>query len=370
MKRSIVHVGLIASALALSACGAADTSPSETAAEPEGTVAPQDGDSEEAGTDGVDVDAEYDGPLSTLPTSFPEPEPADRTIAWLSPLGANETVNNFMLSIEGEVERLGGTLLPYDSEGDPDQQVTQMQQAISQGVDAIIVFPNDANALGPALEQADTAGIPVVAIEADPTGQEVGQYDAQILQGRDYHAFVHAREMARIHPGGKVAVVGFAVPVPSLEEYVERTVEYAEHFGLEVVAQVDNPTDDEAGSEQVMNGVLASNPDLDGVLAYNDASAIGATIAARSAGVELTTFGLNGDSVGYQGVSSGRQDLTLRFPVLQWSQELVAAAYALAADPQADIPETVFAAFPEILTDENIDEYQPISDEIAETYGS
>ena len=51
---------------------------------------------------------------------------------------------------------------------------------------------------------------------------------------------------------------------------------------------------------------------MDAVIGYNDPSAIGAVIAARSVGKKLVVVGLNGTSDGLAAVKDGRLVATVR----------------------------------------------------------
>ena len=74
----------------------------------------------------------------------------------------------------------------------------------------------------------------------------------------------------------------------------------------------DNPSDNESGGEQAMNGLLGKYPDIDGVLAYNDPSALGAAAASRANGRKIAAIGLNGGSDGRAGVEHGRTAATIQ----------------------------------------------------------
>jgi ribose transport system substrate-binding protein len=304
--------------------------------------------------------AHYDGPLKALPTSYPEPSKQDLKIGFLQPLGANETVGTLQKFVEKHVAALGGTTIAYDAEEQPDKQVTQLEQLLNQGVKAIIVFPVDASALNPVIAKAKTAGVPVVGIEVDPDGgTNIGNYATQVVQGRDQHAYVHACVMAKLHPGGEVAVVGSAAPVPSLASYVTRVTFWAKKFGLNLVGTASNQTDDVAGGATAAGGILSNHPNLQGIMAYNDPTAIGAHTAARTQSRDLTVFGVNGGSDAFAAIKDGKEDLSLQHHLDEWSKQLVAAAYDAVQQPQTALPKTTFPAADQPLTADSIGQAVP-----------
>ena len=72
-----------------------------------------------------------------------------------------------------EAEALGGiTLIETDGENSAPKQTADVEAAITQGVDGIIISPIDTVAMAPVLQQAVEAGIPVVTIDRRVDGVE------------------------------------------------------------------------------------------------------------------------------------------------------------------------------------------------------
>lgn len=343
---------ITAGALMLSACGDG------------GTDQPASGDGDRGGTAGEPA-AEYSGVLDDLPTSYPDVEDDDLTIGFSMPNGSVESLSALDKALEKAVEAKGGNYISFDAQAQPDQQVTHLQQLIDRDVDAIIVWPLDAQALNPVIASAKEKDIPVLGVDVnpDPDG-DIGEFTSQITAGTDQIGFTAAQEMARVNPEGEIAVAAFVVPVPSIHAWADSMADWAEEFGLDVVARVENQTDDVAGGMNVASGTFASNPDLSGVLAYNDPTAIGATLAARESGRQIVAIGINGGSDALESISQGRLHGTLQFPIAIWAEELTKGAYAAASDPDAELPKTVYPAPLELITSENIDDAQSFDEQI------
>lgn len=65
-----------------------------------------------------------------------------------------------------QAEEQGVNLLPaVNANGDAAKQTTDVQTLIGRGVDGLIVVPVDSEAIVPAIEQANAAGIPVVTVD-------------------------------------------------------------------------------------------------------------------------------------------------------------------------------------------------------------
>ncbi len=74
--------------------------------------------------------------------------------------------------IKVEAEAEGVTLIESDGQNSAPKQTGDVEAAIVQGVNAIVISPLDVNALAPAVEQAIQAGIPVVTIDRRVDGVE------------------------------------------------------------------------------------------------------------------------------------------------------------------------------------------------------
>lgn len=353
MKRLMIAVLVLSLGVSLGACGS-DSDSSSTAETSSGA--------ETTTTETTTPSVKFESPTeSGLPVGYPEPAGKEELkIGFPSPTSASEAIIILEESMGAAASELGGEVVTLDAGLDVDKQVTDIQQLIAQKVDAMVVFPLDSHAVEPAVEQAKKAGIPVVAIEynsAEP--DNIGPFDTQIVQGTDRLAYEEVRTAAEMLPeGGKVVQIGFPAPVPTLVAITEATKKWAKAFGLDYLGRADNATDDIAGGEEAMTGLLAKYPDAEGVLAYNDASAIGASAAAKTQGKEMLFFGnYGGASDGLTAIESGRIHGTVVFDQPGVGKYSVWGAYDLVEDPDAKLPKTVLPGPPVVVTAENVSEF-------------
>lgn len=105
-------------------------------------------------------------PASAAPASAaPSSATGDLTgkkIAFLSQGASNEWAIQLDAVAQEAVKKTGAELVYFDAAGNADNQVTQMQDAASLGVDAIVVVPLGAGALVAQSQRAMAAGIPVI----------------------------------------------------------------------------------------------------------------------------------------------------------------------------------------------------------------
>jgi ribose transport system substrate-binding protein len=264
-----------------------------------------------------------------------------------------------------EAKRLGVKLVVLYNHVQADKQVSDFDQMIAQKLDGIIFYPLDPKAVRPSMKKAVNAGIRLYGIDAILPGENVpSQLTSVILSGRDHQAYLQVKEMARLRPGGKIVVIGLGLPVKALEWYVSRVKFWAKKAGLDVLGRVDNPTDNEAGAEQAMRSALGRYPDLDGVLAYNDPSALGAVAALRAAGRNVVAIGNNGGSDGRNGVDRGRLAATVQ---VGWPDQVVALmdlAYIRATQQKAKVPK-IMLGYTVLVNKQNLTKVRSWDEEIA-----
>lgn len=320
-------------------------------------------------TGGAEV--EFTGSLEAdVPVGYDEPESGDFRLAYLSPIQANEFLNTLGRAMKLETEKLGGSFVALDAKGSVDTQVSQFEQVVAQGVDGIFVFALDPGSVQPALRRAKAADIPVVTIDLTFTSTtDIGQFDSQIWQRRDEAAYLGAKEMAsRVDEGASVATIDFAVQVPSIVYSIDRAKFWADKFGLTVAGNGTNPSDDIAGGEKAMTEILGSFPDIAGVIGYNDPSAIGAAAAARAQGkADLVFGGQNGGSDAFEAIRAGRLSYSAKLDPPSMGKFAAWGLYNLLQGKQ--IPKTVKAEEPVILTEDNVEDSATWDEQLQEEYG-
>lgn len=141
-------------------------------------------------------------------------------------------------------------------------QIQQIQNLINRRVDAIIVNPNDQQALNPIIEEATEAGIVVIAVD-----QEIGAEGAyNVVIDQTEWARISARWLAEQLGGeGDVILIEGFVGHPANEARMAGVEEvFAEYPGINVVGR-DSGQWDQATGQQVMSDFIASVPNIDGV---------------------------------------------------------------------------------------------------------
>lgn len=174
-------------------------------------------------------------------------------------------------------------------------QIQQIQNLINRGVDAIIVNPNDQNALNFALEEAIDEGIIVIAVDQEVSAE--GVYNVAIDQKA--WAKESAEWLAETLGGeGDIILIEGFVGHPANEARMEGVEEVlAEYPGINVVGR-ESGSWDQATAQGVVSDLFASIPEIDAVWTQ-DGMAQGVWTAVRTASPDPFPVGTGEGHAGY-----------------------------------------------------------------------
>ena len=177
----------------------------------------------------------------------------------------------------------GYKLLINAAEWDAGRQIAQLEDFITRGVDAIVVCPVDSSGIGTGIKAANRAGIPVFTADiASFSGDVVAHVASDNLAG----GRLAGEYLAELLDGtGKVAIINQPIVTSTLDRvqgFREVLQSYPE---IEIVADV-NGDGVRDRALRAASDVLQGHPDLDGIFAINDDSALGTLDAVEDFGRE------------------------------------------------------------------------------------
>ena len=221
-----------------------------------------------------------------------------------------ETAKKTIESLGGKAEILAA------SHQQVAEQVAMVEDLIEKKLDGLILVPLGSEAIIPAVEKANKAGIPVVIADTASYGGDFITFLAtdniQASAGAAEYLIKKFNGKAKVaqlegEPGGQTA----ADRIKGFQDKLK------EAPGMELVAS-QNGHWTTAGGQSVTENILQANPDINAIFASSDMMGVGAAEAIKAAGmagkVTLVTFdGLpEGVDLIKQGVSDG--DMA-QFPV-------------------------------------------------------
>lgn len=244
-------------------------------------------------------------------------------------LAISTTNNPFFVDLQEGViaaaEEIGATVQVVDAQDDASAQLNGMDDLITQGVDIILINPVDSDAVVPAIEAANEAGIPVITIDRSANGGEVVTLVASNnIEGGEMAANFIIEQL------GENAKVIQLEGVPGASAANERGEGFANgaEGKLEILAS-QTANFNRAEGLTVMENLLQAHPDVQAVFAQNDEMALGAIEAIEAAGLEdIIVVGFDGNDDGLQAVRDGRLTATIAQQPFEMGRIAVEAAIA------------------------------------------
>ncbi|MDQ3787120.1 MAG: ABC transporter substrate-binding protein [Actinomycetota bacterium] len=190
-------------------------------------------------------------------------------------------------SIKDEAQKVGvKQLLTTNANSQLSKQISDIQDMINKGAQALIVAPLNSDGLEPALQAARAKNIPVLTIDRKVNSEPCKDYVAFLGSNFVEQGKRAAQEMAKAMGNkGKVAILlgssGNNVTTDRTNGFVDELKKIAPD--IEIAAQQTGDFARDKG-QQVMEQLIQAQPDLTGVYAENDEMALGALVALKSAG--------------------------------------------------------------------------------------
>jgi ribose transport system substrate-binding protein len=231
------------------------------------------------------------------------------------------TLNNpFFVTLrdgaQSAADEAGAELIVSDAQNDTAQQQDDIQNFVTQQVNVILVNPVDSDAVVPAIEAANQANIPVIALDRGASGGElVTTIASDNVQGGN----LAGEELIRLVGSGSVAQLEGtpgADPARDRGQGFQNAIDA--QSAVEIVAS-QSANFDRAEGLNVAENILQANPDIVGIFTQNDEMALGAVQAlGDNAGDDVKVVGF--DAI--EDALSAIQDGTMNATVAQQPSEI------------------------------------------------
>ena len=215
----------------------------------------------------------------------------------------NEFTVRIANAAQAMAEELGAELMVYDGDYDPANQISQVETMISDGVDGIILNPQDAEACSPCVDKAVEAGIPVVGVNTRVNNENltsyVGSIDvnagememqkiADLLDGKGKIVILEGPMGQSAQIERREGIQNILDKYPDIEVLAEKTANWSRSEGM-----------------TVMENWLQAFEDIDAVIGENDEMALGAREAIKASGKDIPAIGVDGITDALNAVEEG-----------------------------------------------------------------
>ncbi|MCE7029663.1 sugar ABC transporter substrate-binding protein [Jiella avicenniae] len=265
-----------------------------------------------------------------------------------------------MEAVQMAAEQLGDEIVTYNANNDSTQELANIQDAITQGVDGILIYAVSLSSEKAAIAQAQRAGVPIffeygydpelldkvagfMQIDVPTFGVPVGKFVGETVKE------------------GKVAIISGKLGRGDAEAYSEGFKKGLTESGskAEVVSEVPGDWNRQMALDATAQ-ILTAHPDLKALYVHNDDMAVGASIAIERAGKTgevLLASGTNGAPYGLELIKEGKLAVSHANPP---SSASVMAYRLLKGVVDGSVePGQYYDAPSTMITKDNVDEAQP-----------
>ncbi|MBQ7632418.1 MAG: substrate-binding domain-containing protein [Paludibacteraceae bacterium] len=212
------------------------------------------------------------------------------------------------------------TLTKRIAYGSNELQCAQIDSFIAERVNLLIVSPNEAEEVKPAVSRAFKAGIPVIVADRRVSGNEWTTF----IGGDNYRVgllmaeWVHKLQSAKHRPIHVVEVCGLPGSTPAMLRHQGLMEGLASMGGVQPSI---TPLQGEWYRENAYDAVLEylrKHKNIDAIVAQNDLMAIGAAEAVRDSkgygAGSVPIMGVDGIQIGIEAVAKGQLECTATYP--------------------------------------------------------
>ena len=237
----------------------------------------------------------------------------------------------------------GVTIQVEDAKDDVSKQLSQVQNFIANGVDAIIVNPVDTSATGAITKAAADAGVPLVYVNREPADVEkLGPKAAFVASNEAQSGTLETQAICKLLGGkGDILVIEGEL---SNQAAVQRTKDIHEVLatpeckGMKIIAE-QTAVWDRTKAQNLMTNWLSKGMKFDAVVSNNDEMAVGALQAMKAAGVDTKKAivgGVDATQDALASMKAGDLKVTVFQDAAGQGKGAVDAALALAAGKTVD----------------------------------
>lgn len=248
--------------------------------------------------------------------------------------------------LTGMAEAQGDTVITADAKGDPSTQLQQLQQWIQLGqVDAIWVIPQAAEAVAPAIKDAQAKGIVVIAsgvpedygfdgpqagitftnVDNAEFGSQLGGLTAQCIN-------------ERLDGNGQVIFLQSPSGAQSTSQINDEFKSALSSDAPDSKIVNEQDAADRLASAQIISSALQGAPDANTVVGTDDESTLGGLDAFTAAGkdpAKTCIVGAGGGDEAVAAVKAGKVYAEVAFDFQADIAQNLGELHALAADPTA-----------------------------------
>ena len=224
-----------------------------------------------------------------------------------------------------------------NADQDTSKQQQQVEAAVTEGVDVMVLDPVDSAAAAGLVTRAKQADIPVISYDRLILDADLDYYVSfdSVEVGRQQGEALSQKLADEGSPKGPIVQINGAPTDNNAKLFKEGSTEIFDQEGVEIAKSYDTPdwSPDEAQVEMEQAITAEGKDGFAGVYAANDGTAGGAIAALKSAGIDPASrpvTGQDAELAAIQRILAGEQYVTVYKPIKPLAEGAAELAVALA----------------------------------------
>lgn len=206
-------------------------------------------------------------------------------------------------AIRKKVEANGDKLITTNPAMDQEKQINQIEDLISQGVDAIFLNPVDGEGIQPALAELKNAKIPIINFDAEVKDQSI--ITSYVGSDNKNAGKVDGEDLVKRFPNGGKIVILDSPTMNSVNDRISGFMGAIKGHKFDIAAQQDAKGDLQTAMNK-MADILQSHSDIIAVMGGNDPTALGALAAIKAANkTNIVIYGVDGSPDAKKEIANG-----------------------------------------------------------------
>lgn len=233
-----------------------------------------------------------------------------------------------------KAKELGADVVVQSANGDEAAQLSQIQNMLSQGIDALVIIAINSDSLSTVVEQANAEGVPVLAYDRLINGADISAYVSfdNVRVGE-----MQAEYLVNLQPKGNYFLMGGSPTDNNAKMFREGQMNIIQPLvdkgDISIVGDQWAKDWDANEALKIMENALTANKNnIDVVVASNDNTAGGAIQALDAQGLagKVLISGQDADLAGVQRIAEGLQTMTVYKPIQAIAEKSAEVAIQLA----------------------------------------
>lgn len=241
-----------------------------------------------------------------------------------------------------------------DADNDSQKQLEQIDNFFVQGIDCLVICPNDGESIISAVEEANERGIPVIIFSTESAGGDfyfvgISNYDCGFMQGT--YMKEHLPQNAKVlYLGGNS---GYQISLDRKDGFYEGLGDRIDD--IEILSEQECMYTMDEGMT-IMEDWIQTFPEFDAVVCVNDQSALGAIQALIGANKldDVLVAGIDAIDDAKEAVKNGEMEMTVMQDPVGQAQAVYDAVKELQSGGE---PEKVVEVPVIEITSDNVDEH-------------